>query len=771
MSDVAGELAVKVTADTTAAARGIAKDMDKAGAKAGESVGKKLALSIGAAFAAGKAFSFVKDSIGAASDLNESVNAVAKTFQKIPGAADQIAELGKTASSSYGMSQAAFNAFSVQMSGFAQQIAGPGGDVVGVIEDISGRVADFASVQNLSLSEASDLWRQSLAGETEAAKRFGIDVSDTAVKAYALANGIGTAGKELTQNEKVLARQGILMQKTANYAGDFADTADQVANKTRIATARFEDQKAAVGTALLPVMSALLDAVQPIVDTLMPKLADGFAKAAPYVTDLITFVSDHATAFTALATGIAASVVAIKGIREAKRVVADIQSLGSAFGTVVGKIGPVASAVRSGVVAVASYTAEIVKNGAAWVANTAKAAAGAAAQAATAAAAKVAAAGQWVLNAALAAAGWVKYVAQLVLANATQLAMATAAKVAAAGQWLLNAALSANPIGLVIAALAALVAAVVLAWKNSETFRNVVTGAWNAIKAGVAAVWGWFKSTLLPGILAIWNGIKAGISALVAAVRVYVSTWLSVFRTAMNAIRSAAEKVWGWIGPYVKGIMSAVKAVIEKYVGFWLTAFGKIRDIVGKVTKAFTDARDKVSEWMDKIKTKVETKVGEVVGKFRDAIGKVAGIGGDIVDGLWRGISGGWDWLVRQVEGLVGGLIQKIKDKLHIGSPSKVTEEIGGWTAAGFGIGWTDEFSGSTAPAVVQSVGSLVTSLSGIGSPSGIGGVSMAADGGGFAPPVVQVFIGNEQLDAYVVRASGRQLGAVASRLVAGGVS
>lgn len=49
-------------------------------------------------------------------------------------------------------------------------------------------------------------------------------------------------------------------------------------------------------------------------------------------------------------------------------------------------------------------------------------------------------------------------------------------------QWLLNAALTANPIGIVVVAIAALAAGVVLAYKKSETFRNAVNAAWEVLK-------------------------------------------------------------------------------------------------------------------------------------------------------------------------------------------------------------------------------------------------------------------------------------------------
>lgn len=68
-------------------------------------------------------------------------------------------------------------------------------------------------------------------------------------------------------------------------------------------------------------------------------------------------------------------------------------------------------------------------------------------------------------------------------------AAAVASKLFAAGQWLVNAALSANPIGIVVIAIAALVAGIIIAYKKSETFRNIVKGAFEAISAAAKFMW------------------------------------------------------------------------------------------------------------------------------------------------------------------------------------------------------------------------------------------------------------------------------------------
>jgi hypothetical protein len=230
----------------------------------------------------------------------------------------------------------------------------------------------------------------------------------------------------------------------------------------------------------------------------------------------------------------------------------------------------------------------------------------------------------WGLAAAASAAtfAWVKNSAAIVWNKTVELAQAAASKVAAAAQWLWNAALSANPIGLVIIAVGALVAAVIYAYKHFRWFRDFVNavwrdirawtaGAWHAILGAIKATWNWVKRNwpLLLGILTgpigaaviliiryrdvIWNGIRA-VWRWIGSAWGHVQGWLSVpVRAAgriiggiFGAIRGAARAVWSWISsawqritgwltaPFrkawhvIKGIWDAIAAIIRKITSF-----------------------------------------------------------------------------------------------------------------------------------------------------------------------------------------------------------
>jgi len=237
------------------ATKGAQGSFDKLGAnfaKVGKNIAKVtagIAIGLGAAIA-----SQIKPAIDAASDLSESINAVNVSFGD---AAEGVLKLGQNAATGLGLSKTELFGISVQFSAFAKTIAGEGGDVVKVVDDISNRGADFASVFNLDVSDALAKFQSGLAGSSEPLRAYGIDISAVTVEAYALANGIGDGSGELTEQEKILARYGAIMEQTEGVTGDFANTSDGLANQQRILAATIEDTRAEIGQKFMPIMQGI----------------------------------------------------------------------------------------------------------------------------------------------------------------------------------------------------------------------------------------------------------------------------------------------------------------------------------------------------------------------------------------------------------------------------------------------------------------------------------------------------------------------------------
>lgn len=138
-------------------------------------------------------------------------------------------------------------------------------------------------------------------------------------------------------------------------------------------------------------------------------------------------------------------------------------------------------------------------------------------------------------------------------------------------QKLLNTAMRLNPIGLVITALTLLVGGFIIAYKKSETFRNIVNGALGAVKKVGQSVFGWFRDnwkTITSIMLApfslvikpIWkhrdsilNAIKAVPGAIAGFMKNVASIISAPFRAAFNAVRNFWNNTIGGKGFTVPG--------------------------------------------------------------------------------------------------------------------------------------------------------------------------------------------------------------------------
>lgn len=152
-------------------------------------------------------------------------------------------------------------------------------------------------------------------------------------------------------------------------------------------------------------------------------------------------------------------------------------------------------------------------------------------------------------------------------------------------QWLLNAALTANPIGLVVVAIAALVAGFILAYRNSETFRNIVQGAWEGIQAAASFAW---NSVLKPVFASLgdaftrikdiavmvagfiadhWKIIATVVLALMGPLGLVVIAFINFRDQAMAALRFVGDSaMWLWHNAIEPGF-AGIKFAIE--VAWW----------------------------------------------------------------------------------------------------------------------------------------------------------------------------------------------------------
>lgn len=214
------------------------------------------------------------------------------------------------------------------------------------------------------------------------------------------------------------------------------------------------------------------------------------------------------------------------------------------------------------------------------------------------------------------------------------LAAAGAARVAAAGQWLLNAALSANPIGIIIVAITALVGALVWFFTQTELGQQIWSNVMGAI--GTAATWLWENvlSPVFTGIGAVfswlWENVISPIGTLVVNYFRFwgvVASWL--WENVLAPVFAKIGEIFSWIWqtiirPVVDFIVLAIKG--------WGIIFTWLYETI--IQPVFSGIMSVLGAGWTWLRDNVFSPLGLAV----DAIGKAFGATADAVGKAWEGI-------------------------------------------------------------------------------------------------------------------------------------
>lgn len=265
-----------------------AKDAGKNTGKAFDDVGKNanglkdtiknLGQQIAAAFAAREIIRFTKQTIDAASDLNETLS---KSQQIFGDASKAVEDFASNSAKQFGQSKQQAIDAAASFGVFGKSAGLTGQDLSKFSTDLVALSADLASFGNTTPEEAALALGAALRGEAEPIRRFGVLMDEATLKQEALAMGlIKTTKGALTPQQKVLAANALIFKQTADAQGDFARTSDGVANQQRILEATFKDLQTEVGQKLLPTFNSTLKSLNQILENLDADTVMSFAKAA-----------------------------------------------------------------------------------------------------------------------------------------------------------------------------------------------------------------------------------------------------------------------------------------------------------------------------------------------------------------------------------------------------------------------------------------------------------------------------------------------------------
>ncbi len=545
-------------------------DGNRIGGSIGKSIGggmrvgiagplKNMAGLMTAAFAGVQIGGFLKDAIQQASDLGETTSKVSQIFG--PAARD-IQAFAKDSATALGQTQQQALDANATFGIFGKSAGLSGKELSGFTTRFTTLASDLASFNNTSPEEAIEAIGSAFRGEAEPMRRYGVLLDDASLRQEALKQGlISTTKDALTPQQKVLAAQALILAKTKDAQGDFARTSGEVANQQRILSAQFNNVKTSIGAVALPLVTRLftflnergIPALKGIGEAFKTGeiTAGGFAgflqRLGQWAGDFasgINGAADNMDGFRGVAQNAGIAVAAFAGwfrneaiprIKEfgaflrdevvprviqfgralARELVPMLRQMGVFIrDEILPRLVQFGGFVRDDVVPALGSLARFVKDN------------------------------RTVFEAlfAVIAGGYVGfkvYSTAVAIHTGITKGITTATTLYAVAQKVLNGALKANPIGLVITAIGALVAGLIYAYKKSETFRKIVDGSFQAVAKAGKWMWERVLRPAFGSILNTWTSVATGLidTAATVADALGMDPLAGKLRKASGAIR------------------------------------------------------------------------------------------------------------------------------------------------------------------------------------------------------------------------------------------
>ncbi len=402
-----------------------------------------------------------------------------------------------------------------------------------------------------------------------------------------------------------------------------------------------------------------------------------------------------------------------------------------------------------------------------------------------------------------------------------------AAKIAAAGQWVLNAAMNANPIVLVVTAIGALVAALVWFFTQTETgrkawasFTSFLSSAWQSVVSFVTSlgqnIANFFTQTIpnaIQSVIQWFQQLPSAIGTALSNLITSIGTWAVSF--GQSALQAGQQflanlgtffvqlpgNIWNWLTSTVASVaswaaqmganalsagsqfLSNVGTFISQLpsnVGSWLSgAVSAAASFVGRMASNAVNAGSRFLSSIGSYISQVPGRIGaglsgaiSAVGSFASSMasgalragqqflsnlvntlasipGRMVSIGSQIVQGIISGITGSIGKVGSAILGGVKDAISDVKNFLGIHSPSRLfRDQIG----RNIGLGLAQGISNSQA-AVMSSMNGMASDIA-----STRFTTPDVATGYGLSPTRASVSTGGEPL-------SGELLGELLSEL------
>lgn len=257
----------------------------------------------------------------------------------------------------------------------------------------------------------------------------------------------------------------------------------------------------------------------------------------------------------------------------------------------------------------------------------------------------------------------------------------------------LNVVMSMNPIGLVVAGIAGLVAMLVVLWNKSDAFRNSILGLWEGLKATFLSIAPWMNANVIQPTLAffkgLWQGIQAVWNGIVLGVSTFIRLVASIFSAGFQIITLPFQFIWQNCKEYVfqaidwmKNKVNTGMQLLKQYLinpisQAYTNLMGKFASLRDGAVSRITDLRNKASSLFNSLKEKVTTPINNAkntavnaFASLRDSVVSRISSLRDSVSSIFSTIRSKMTAPVEKARDTIKGIVDRIKGFFNFTVPT-----------------------------------------------------------------------------------------------------
>ena len=222
---------------------------------------------------AGAVTGIIRDAFSLTGELEQNIGGAEAVFKDF---SDNIQANAQTAYKTAGLSVSDYLAEANKMGSLMQGMGFTVGESFDMSVQWMQRAADVASIMGIDVSSAMQAIEGAAKGNFTMMDNLGVAMNDTALKAYALENGLIKTDKEwakIGQQQKIAAAFSMFMDKTAGYAGNYAKENDTLAGSMTTLSAAWANLLSGAGDP-----EAFGDVIASAVSVMVEKAAEIFPR-------------------------------------------------------------------------------------------------------------------------------------------------------------------------------------------------------------------------------------------------------------------------------------------------------------------------------------------------------------------------------------------------------------------------------------------------------------------------------------------------------------